>query len=408
MNQKIAKRFRSKIDTLRAWIDNREAELNSRVPNTGRRATKLGEASTALDNKRRLFYILEQLADKWEHDPASLGILNRVTTPAQVEDLFTYPQYSEPRFRIGTHPFVHLERKHPTLITQDMRDTVAYIQALASETDYGYMFGAITSELMLENILRMSKRIVDYLAANKVDKFHQQDFIFVQRPERFKHQFAIGIQSQADKDIFRELLFDMETIKYRPVNPITDKLERSRLCRIGITGFYPTTVDVIDQMIELAHIEDGMKVLDPSCGFGSILDRVLEVLPTAKTYGVEQSPYLVEYIKKYRTDHCVNQGDIFQTVPFPADVVLMNPPFEDNGCAKHVQHVYAHFLKRGGVLVSVVDKGVFSRNDNESRNFRVWLDHVEAQWEDLDEDAFKDSERPVGVRTALIIIHKWV
>lgn len=118
-----------------------------------------------------------------------------------------------------------------------------------------------------------------------------------------------------------------------------------------IPGFFPTPKPVIDQMLEIVSLEDGMLILEPSAGLGDIIHQVkLRCNCTIDAYEVNHSLCNILKMKGYHAE----QQDFLTVKPQPKyELVLMNPPFERKGGVRHVLHA-AEFLKPGGVLVAVV------------------------------------------------------
>lgn len=118
-----------------------------------------------------------------------------------------------------------------------------------------------------------------------------------------------------------------------------------------IPGFFPTPKPVIDQMLEIVSLEDGMLILEPSAGLGDIIHQVkLRCNCTIDAYEVNYSLCNILKMKGYHAE----QQDFLTVKPQPKyDLVLMNPPFERKDGVRHVLHA-AEFLKPGGLLVAVV------------------------------------------------------
>lgn len=118
-----------------------------------------------------------------------------------------------------------------------------------------------------------------------------------------------------------------------------------------IPGFFPTPKPVIDQMLEIVCLEDGIRILEPSAGLGDIIHQVkLRCDCTVDSYEVNHSLCNILKMKGYHAE----QKDFLAVKPEPKyDLVLMNPPFERKGGVRHVLHA-AEFLKPGALLVAIV------------------------------------------------------
>lgn len=152
--------------------------------------------------------------------------------------------------------------------------------------------------------------------------------------------------------------------------------------------FYPTPRAVVDAALEFAHIPnpahysryDGdmpvLRVLEPSCGDGRIMDALRERRQNA--FGIEYHPGRAAEAKA--KGHAVLTANFLDHPPTPEfDAVVMNPPFYGRHYVKHVQHAL-RFLKPGGTLVSILPA-------------TAHYDHGElaGEWRDLPVGSFSES-----------------
>ena len=182
-----------------------------------------------------------------------------------------------------------------------------------------------------------------------------------------------------------------------------EKLERQLIGR-NIPGFFPTPKAIVSRMLELAEIQPGDRVLEPSAGKGDILDMVRSQHPDARVAAVEINGTLLEVLAA--KGHDVTQGDFLEHTG-EYDRVVMNPPFENGQDIDHVRHAYDQ-LAPGGRLVSIMSQGPFFRDDKKAKEFREWLDEIGGQSEQLPEEAFKGIEafRQTGVRTRIVWVDR--
>lgn len=166
-------------------------------------------------------------------------------------------------------------------------------------------------------------------------------------------------------------------------------------------GWFSTPPAIVSKLIDMAVLEPGMEVLEPSAGEGAIALAVRAA--GADVYCVEIDS------GRFRTlceqEHwAVALGDFLQHNPSRQfDRIVMNPPFAKRADIKHVLHA-REFLKPDGLLVSVMSAGILFREDAISRSFRKQCLTIEElpndTFEELTDDAFKSSG--TNVRTALI------
>lgn len=151
--------------------------------------------------------------------------------------------------------------------------------------------------------------------------------------------------------------------------------------------FYPTPRAVIDEAMEFAHIPNPahysrhhgsapvLRVLEPSCGDGRIMDVLRERKQDA--FGIEYHPGRAAEARA--KGHSVLTANFLEHPARPEfDVVVMNPPFYGQHWRKHVDHAL-RFLKPGGTLVSILPA-------------TAHYDHgAEGDWRDLPVASFSES-----------------
>jgi hypothetical protein len=167
-----------------------------------------------------------------------------------------------------------------------------------------------------------------------------------------------------------------------------------------IPGFFPTPANIVSAMLELADIQPGDLVLEPSAGKGNIADLVRERHPDAKLECVERHGSLRSILQV--KGHTVTSYDFMEHTG-AYDVIVMNPPFELFQDIQHVRRAY-DLLRDGGRLVSVMSESSFFRQDKIAVEFRAWLEERSALVIPLPEGAFKESN--TNVRTRIVVLDK--
>lgn len=173
-------------------------------------------------------------------------------------------------------------------------------------------------------------------------------------------------------------------------------------------GDFPTPPDVVKRLMQVAQIEAGMLVLEPSAGVGAIavpvallgaivhcfeIDKsksdklATRLFATAPVYSVRPSTDFLQVEKPNLS------GDLY-------DRVVMNPPFARQADIKHVMHAL-RFLSPGGRLVAIMAAGVTFRTDRLTTHFRAI---PRMTMEALPEDSFKESG--TNINTVLVTIDK--
>ena len=161
-------------------------------------------------------------------------------------------------------------------------------------------------------------------------------------------------------------------------------------------GYYPTPLGVGITMAQMADLEPGIDVLEPSAGTGDLVRAILDVEPTCQIK-------VIEIDGKRRTGLIDSGHDVvatdFLTYHGKHWRIIQNPPFENLQDIDHVLHAY-DCLKPGGILVSVMSEGPFFRNDRKALDFRAWYDDHASESVALPGSVFN------GIRTRLIRVVK--
>ncbi|KUR71215.1 hypothetical protein AQZ52_11125 [Novosphingobium fuchskuhlense] len=162
--------------------------------------------------------------------------------------------------------------------------------------------------------------------------------------------------------------------------------------------FYWSPPNVIERALAFAGVPDlrgwrhnrpaPMKVLEPSCGDGRILN-VLRAYGHVG-YGIEYHPGRAAEAKA--KGHSVLCANFLDCEPMPFETVVMNPPFYGRHYVQHVRHAL-RFVQPGGVLVAILPA-------------TARYDHGEltGEWEDLPVASFADAG--TNVPTTMLKIRK--
>ena len=169
---------------------------------------------------------------------------------------------------------------------------------------------------------------------------------------------------------------------------------------VVVKCLFPTPPELAARMVELAGIQPGDRVLEPSAGTGSILGAMGGQMfghhpERGGVVAVEINGELCEHLgrefpltKVHRADFLAcngNLGDLF-------DRIVMNPPFDHGADIQHIKHA-AGFLRPGGKLVALCADGPRQRAE---------LQPMAIHWEKLPAGTFSDQGTAVNV--ALLVI----
>ncbi len=166
-------------------------------------------------------------------------------------------------------------------------------------------------------------------------------------------------------------------------------------------GHFPTPDFLARQLVSLAGVERGDRVLEPSAGDGAIVLALQDA--GAVVVAVERHPgrreTLLRSVLKSR-DSLAQEDDFLRYRPVPRlfSRVVMNPPFLCCGDGDHLDHVrYAYsLLEPGGRLVAVMPASVSFRTDRRHAAFRAWYLGVGSA-DALPDGSFRESGTDVRV-----------
>lgn len=132
-----------------------------------------------------------------------------------------------------------------------------------------------------------------------------------------------------------------------------------------------------------------MRILEPSCGDGRILDEIRE--RGWQALGFEYHPGRAAECRA--KGHSVVTANFLEHPPMAEfDAVIMNPPFYGKHYVQHVRHAYK-FLKPGGVLVAILP--ATARYDH---------GELSGEWQDLPVASF--AEAGTNVPTTMLKIKR--
>ena len=179
-------------------------------------------------------------------------------------------------------------------------------------------------------------------------------------------------------------------------------LLKTGVIEIDRDGFYPTPDAIINRMFEIMPVNCEAFILEPSCGNGAILKRLL-------SQGVSRDNIIAIEINEKRAKQTeldlnldISCSD-FMTWPkyeLWFDQIYMNPPFENCQDMDHVMKA-CECLQVGGELISVMSQHMLFANDTKSIIFREFLRCVEHRVITLPSNSFKTS----GTNVNAILVH---
>ena len=171
--------------------------------------------------------------------------------------------------------------------------------------------------------------------------------------------------------------------------------------RAELGAFY-TPPELVSRVIELAHIERHMRVLEPSAGTGALAIAAREEGGLVDVIEIDRN--VVEahlFMKRFGFVTCT---DFLKFDPVPVyDRVIMNPPFAKRADIRHVTHA-RKFMRTHSRLVAIMSAGIMFRDDAFTRGFRESVIASGGEIEALPEGSFKASG--TAVNTCIITIER--
>jgi predicted RNA methylase len=163
-------------------------------------------------------------------------------------------------------------------------------------------------------------------------------------------------------------------------------------------GQFDTPEALAEQVVDMADVQAGMAVLEPSAGIGRIASAVRQVGAFVTCWEIDAK----RLGKLEPIAHSLNAGDFLASTPTETfDRVVMNPPFAKQADIRHVLHAY-RFLIPGGRLVAIMSNSVMFRDNKLTTEFRDFVTAHGGTMKALPEGSFKSSG--TGVNTCIVTI----
>lgn len=170
---------------------------------------------------------------------------------------------------------------------------------------------------------------------------------------------------------------------------------------VAANQLFPTPPELARRLVELAGIQEGQRVLEPSAGTGRLVDAIAENCPGSSLVAVEINSKLHSMLAgrllsdpslKFSRAEQVCGDFLEQNGNLGTfDRIVMNPPFERGDDIKHIRHAL-HMLKPGGRLVAICANGPRQREDMQAEC---------SEWIDLGPGAFQSSG--TNVNAAIVV-----
>lgn len=166
--------------------------------------------------------------------------------------------------------------------------------------------------------------------------------------------------------------------------------------------FFETPVDLAADMVGRLRLWPGAKVLEPEAGRGRLVDPCLRAGAHVDAIEIwdQNTPHLVSMLGAER----VQEADFLSLPAQPEyDAVAMNPPFTKRQAIQHIRRAW-DWLKPGGRMAAICDGGAMTNSSSPEQGFRLWLNAIRAETEQLPAGTFTESG--TGVSSTLIFATK--
>jgi predicted RNA methylase len=168
-------------------------------------------------------------------------------------------------------------------------------------------------------------------------------------------------------------------------------------------NLFETPAPLARQLVELAGVQAGMKVLEPSAGPGRIVRALLDA--GARVWCVEIEERTARPLLDELATEFVYVGDFLEWSKDPEeglfDRIVANPPFSRSQDVEHVEAMW-RLLAPGGRLVSVMSPGWTFHRTHRADLFRAFAYGHGCQWEMLPERSFRESGTDVNCGVMVI------
>jgi protein-L-isoaspartate O-methyltransferase len=197
---------------------------------------------------------------------------------------------------------------------------------------------------------------------------------------------------------------DQSAVKAGDIDALRAQL-RAGIQVVSVPQLFPTPAHVAAEMVELAEIEIGERVLDPEAGtaailkalpgvvpFGAVKQTAVEVVAVEINHALAKALETSGYANKVVCADFLECGDELGKY----DVILMNPPFARAIDIEHIKHA-RKFLNPKGRLVAVCADG-----PRQNEQLRPIAEGSGGMWKVLPPGTFK--EEGTMVNSALMLI----
>lgn len=165
--------------------------------------------------------------------------------------------------------------------------------------------------------------------------------------------------------------------------------------------FFATPDKVADRLVELACIESGHIILEPSAGQGAIIKAIHRVHPGTEVDCYELMDLNRAFLEKLENITILGKDFINEEKTIIYDRIIANPPFSKNQDIEHVTEMYKR-LEDGGRLVSIMSNHWRYASGKKEDVFKKFIEESEAEIYEIEPGAFKESGTTISACIVVI------
>lgn len=165
--------------------------------------------------------------------------------------------------------------------------------------------------------------------------------------------------------------------------------------------FFATPDEVADRLVELACIEPGHIVLEPSAGQGAIIKAIHRAHPDTEVDCYELMDLNRTFLEKLENVTIIGKDFIKEEKTIIYDRIIANPPFSKNQDIEHVTEMYER-LEDGGRLVSIMSNHWRFASGKKEEAFKRFIEESGANVYDIEPGAFKESGTAISACIVVI------
>lgn len=386
-----------------------EDRNRDRLTNTARRARMAAGAEAEAAQREAIGKTMMKLADALE--TGEVPALAGVTTRAAIEQLDAVMRSAMQRRENGLsyadsqrqkgRPFDDVDLRHvqmPRALWRD-GDKSSLIVKIAGKR------GAVALKAEILREPDLTQAIYDKAKAMIGEK-ELLNTVGWYAPEQLKKVGRLERAGITSDEKLREVIDQFRRVKAGKVEADPVKMAERAIIgqKVGI-DFFPTPMPLAERMAQLAGVEPGARVLEPSAGNGNLADAAKAAGAAVDT--VEVSDALRKILEAKGHTLAGRDFESFEPEGGQYDAVIMNPPFSNRQDAAHIMRAW-DMVRPGGKLVAIAGEGVFFGTDAKAQAFRDWLDEHGADVEKLPAGSFEDKTllATTSANARLIVLQK--